>query len=72
MLFFKMNESLSVLKEAQIARGFVEGEAADDRLATEALADTFNSIKSSVKGNQMSPQNNVLSVKVCPELRNSE
>lgn len=66
MLFFKMNESLSVLKEAQIARGFVEGEAADDRLATEALADTFNSIKSSVKGNQMSPQNNVLSVKVCP------
>lgn len=61
ILFFKMNESLSVLKEVQIKRGFIE-ETEDDRMAAEALADTFNSIKGTIKGNQTTAP----AVKVCP------
>lgn len=61
LLFFKMNESLSVLKEVQVTRGFIEA-TTDDRMATEALADTFNSIKSSMKGNRPTAP----AVKACP------
>lgn len=48
ILLFKMNENLKALKDSQIARGFIKDEEADDRMASEALSDTFNSIRNTV------------------------
>lgn len=63
LLFFKMNESLTVLKEAEVARS--TGGDVDDRSAGEALADSFNSFKNSVMG-QQSAQSAASMMKFCP------
>lgn len=64
ILFFKMNESLAVLKDIQLNGCSMNG-VMGNQLANEAFASASNSVNDSARGNQTVPQPSVPQMKIC-------